>query len=414
MDFSQKLNNYVKLLVRRGANVTSGQKVHITAEAYQRELVYLLAAEAYRAGASYVLIDLVEPRLQRLRVQHGDENSLQYYPPYFGAKYRELVDEAGATIRLVGPEYPEILADLDPKLLNIARVAQYSVISYFYQEGIDRSKVHWTLAAAATPAWGRRLFPQASPQEAEQLLWDQIFRICRAEREDVLDFWDEHNRKLKKRCEKLNKLEIDTLHFVGPGTDLVVGLATQSVFKAGAEAGPRGVEFNPNIPSEECFTTPNFRRTNGHVRATRPFLINGKLVKELEMTFCDGIITDFRAREGQETFGAYINSDPGARKLGEVALVGTDSPIYQSGLVFEEILYDENAAGHIAVGNGYKFCIEGASTMSSEELDAVGCNHSTAHTDIMITSAEVDVSAKTRSGVEVSILRRGAWCDRFK
>ena len=202
---------------------------------------------------------------------------------------------------------------------------------------------------------------------------------------------------------------IEKLHFTGPGTDLEVVLSEKARFKGGCDVGPHGVEFEPNIPTEEVFTTPDCRQTQGHVRTTRPFLINGKMIRDLELKFADGQIVDFSASDGEDTFGEYINSDEGSKSLGEVALVGIDSPVYRSGLVFEEILYDENAACHIAIGSAYKFCIDGGEAMSADQLAEVGCNVSTVHTDMMISSEEVDVTAHTRSGGSEALLRQGRW-----
>jgi aminopeptidase len=208
-------------------------------------------------------------------------------------------------------------------------------------------------------------------------------------------------------------LKIEKLRFLGPGTDLTVGLSDIAIFKGGTEQSPSGMQFEPNLPTEECFTTPDYRKTEGTVSATRPVYINGKLVEGLKMTFTAGEITDFSARSGESTFKEYISSDEGARRLGEVALVGIDSPIYQSGLVFQEILLDENAACHIAIGSAYKFCLSGGEKLSSEELANVGCNESCVHTDIMISSEEVDVVAVAFDGTEHSILKSGKWDSRW-
>ena len=204
-------------------------------------------------------------------------------------------------------------------------------------------------------------------------------------------------------------MKIKELHFTGKGTDLTVGLSENAIFKGGTDESPRGVPFEPNIPTEEVFTTPDYRVTRGRVQTTRPFLINGKLITDLSLEFTDGEISSFSATNGEDTFREYINSDEGSKRLGEVALVGVDSPVYQSGLVYQEILFDENAACHIAVGSAYKFCIDGGDTMTKEELTAIGCNESTVHTDMMISSEEVDVTAKTYSGETVELIKAGKW-----
>jgi len=411
MDFSQKLKSYANLIVSHGLNIQKGQILNISAEVYHRNFAYLIAEEAYQQGASFVNIDLIEPRLHRLRILSSSLEDLQYVPPYVDVKYRELVDTSAANLKILGSENPDILADLDPKKLNTARLATYKAIQYFYEEGIGKSKLHWTIAAAATPAWGKKIFPDKTPAEAETLLWEQIFNICRVNEERVLEAWKAHNDILQTRARKLTELEVDYLHFTGGGTDLKVGLSEKAIFKGGGDMSPRKVEFEPNIPTEECFTTPDYRRTEGHVKATRPFLINGKMIRGLSLEFTSGEISSFKAEEGEDTFREYINSDAGAKRLGEVALVGIDSPVYQSGLVFEEILFDENAACHIAVGSSYKFCLAGGESMEKSELEKIGANESSVHTDMMISSAEVDVKAYTRAGKEVLLIEKGAWKD---
>jgi aminopeptidase len=330
-------------------------------------------------------------------------------PPHVPVKYKTIVDNVGANLKILGPEYPELIADLDPVRINAERIAMYRALQFFFDDGIAKSGVHWCVVAAATPSWGKKIFPKAAPAEAQALLWEEIFKICRVDRPDFMDAWKRHNALLQERALRLTELRIAELHFAGPGTDLRVGLSDRYQFKGGSDVSPRGVTFEPNLPTEECFTTPDWRKTQGKARATRPFLVNGKLIQGLELEFRDGEIVRFSAREGEATFREYIESDAGGKRLGEVALVGIDSPIFRSGLVFEEILFDENAACHIAVGSAYKFCLRGGTELSKAELDAIGCNESSVHTDMMITSPEVDVHATLRSGEIVTLLEKGSW-----
>lgn len=408
------LDRYAKLLVRHGANVQPGQLVNIGAEVVHRDLAYRVAQEAYRAGASNVMLDLVEPRLQRCKLDTVKDEYVSLIPKYVSAKYEQILAEGGATIKIVGPEYPLLLASVPPKRVNDERLAFYNAVKSFYQEGIGKSKVHWTIGAAATPSWAARVFPELSPERAEDALWEAIFSIARVDREDFLDVWQHHNETLHRRARLLNDSRIKTLHFTGPGTDLKVGLSERAKFKGGTDNGPTGKPFEPNIPTEENFTTPDRRRTEGTVRATRPFLVNGVLIKDLSLTFKEGAIESFSATSGADTFREYINSDAGSKFLGEVALVGIDSPVFKSGRVFEEILFDENAACHIAVGSAYKFCLDGGESMTKEELEAIGCNESSVHTDMMISNEQVTVEAEVYGGGRITLLRDGAWQDDFR
>ena len=329
MDFFQKLKNYADLIVSHGVNVQPGQLVNVGTEAYHRELAFLVVEAAYNRGAKYVGLDLIEPRANKSRLQNSTLEQLEYIPKFVTVKYDELVESQAANVRIVGAENPEVISDEDPKKINTARLAQYNAVKRFYEEGLEKSKIHWTVVAAATKGWAIKVFPDAeSSEEAEKLLWEEIFKICRVDREDYLEAWKEHNTKLQTRADALTKMKIKKLHFSGPGTDFYVGLSDKAKFKGGQDKGPYGAWYEPNLPTEECFTTPDWRETTGKVKTTRPFFVNGKLIRGLEMTFVDGLLTDYNAEEGQETFKEYVESDAGAKRLGEVALVGVDSPIF--------------------------------------------------------------------------------------
>lgn len=409
MNFKQKLENYANLLIKHGLNVHQGQMVNITAEIYHRELVDLLCKAAYRQGAKHVNIDFVEPFAARYRIlETVDQEYLGFVPKYVTQKYDEFVEKGAAALRLVGSEYPEILADLDPQKINILSNSNFKALKNYYAEGVGKHKVQWTVAAASTPLWGKKVFPELSEQKAYKALWEEIFKICRADKPNCLELWKKHNNVLQNRAKKLTEMKIKELHFIGPGTDLRVYLNPKAQFVGGGSLGPFG-EFEPNIPTEECFTTPDSRLTTGKAKVTRPFLVNGKLVKDLHLEFKEGKLIHFDAAEGKENFAKYVDNDERARYLGEVALVGTDSPIYQSGKIFEEILYDENAACHIAMGFAYSFCLEGGPQMSQQELADCGCNVSSIHVDMMISNEMVDVEATTHGGNKIALIRKGQW-----
>lgn len=407
--FNDRLRRYAQLVVRHGLNVQPGQLVNISGEVLHRPLAALIVEEAYRRGASFVNVELVDPLHLRTRILHSRSEYLASAPAFFSAKFHELVEAGAANLKILGPEYPDYLSDLDPSGVNEVRKANYRAAKHFYTEGIEKSKVHWCVIAAATPAWGERIFPRLRGREAEEKLWEEIFRICRVDGPDFMERWSAHNARLRGRAEHLTSLGIKELRFTGPGTDLTVGLSPRAIFKGGSDRTPAGHEFEPNLPTEECFTTPDWRRTEGIVTATRPFYVNGKLIKDLILTFKNGAISGFTCAEGASTLETYLASDEGAKRLGEVALVGVDSPVFQSGVTFQEILYDENAACHIAVGSAYKGCLQGGASLTDEECVDLGCNASSVHTDIMISSADVDVRALLGNGEEIDLLVRGRW-----
>lgn len=414
MDFKKKLMTYADLLIEHGLNVQSGQIVNITGEIYHRELIELLCQAAYKRGAKHVNVDFIDPNLARCRIQHSkSEEYLQYVPKYITQKYNEFVDEGAAILRLIGSERPDALADLDPHKIHTLSSFHMKALKNYYTEGVGKSKVQWCVAAAATPEWGKKVFPEQNVEKAYEMLWEQIFKICRADKPDCLVQWKKHNQVLHDRSRHLTQLKIKELHFIGPDTDLHVFLSPKAKFVGGGSPGPFA-EYEPNIPTEECFTTPDHRLTTGKAKVTRPVLVNGKMVKGLRLEFKEGKLIHFEATEGKENFQKYIDNDAGSRSLGEVALVGTDSPIFKSGRVFEEILYDENAACHIALGFAYSFCLEGGTKMALDELADLGCNVSNVHVDMMISDEHVDVEAVTYSGQKIRLIEKGVWAKEFR
>ena len=405
-----QLERYAELIVAHGVNVQPGQLLQIASETIHKDLVLAIARKAYERGAKLVVTDLADPRHARLRIERtARDEDLDFLPRFVAARYDELVDEEAATLSLIGSEDPDLMEGVDAKRNNRVRMSRFKSLRRFYDEGINQLKVQWCVAAAATPAWGKKVYPGLAPDAACAALWRDILSMARADRPDCLALWDVHNAKLNARAAKLTSMGLDELRFTGPGTDLVVGLSPQYKFRGGGDKSTRGALFEPNIPTEEVFTTPDYRRTRGHVRATRPFLCNGTMVEGLELGFEGGVIKRLVASKGQEVFSEYTKSDAGASRLGEVALVGIDSPVYRSGKVFQEILFDENAACHIAVGRAYAYCLVGGEAMTDEEKAAVGCNDSSAHLDMMISSEAVDVTGRLRSGGEVPLLKGGSW-----
>ncbi len=409
MDIEACLDRYAELIVRKGCNVQPGQSLYLGADSLSCDFAVKVAEAAYEAGARYVQVDLVDERFQRARLNLSQEKFLDHVPRHVPIRMDEAIDDQGAMIRLVGSGDPEVLSGLDAERSNRCRLAHHKAVKRFFDEGIGRSMVQWCVASAATIGWAESIFADSRGEEACQQLWRQLLKIVRADREDFLQAWDDHSASLALRSAALNQLELDHILFSGPGTDLTVGLSPRARFEGGSIRSQRGNEFIPNLPTEEVFTTPDWRKTQGDVRVTRPFLVNGTLVKDLRMTFRDGVLVNFEASSGQETLRSYVDSDEGARRLGEVALVGIDSPVYQSGHVFREILLDENAACHIAVGNAYKSCLDDGVNLSKEQLEEIGFNASSAHTDMMISDEEVDVMGVTSGGKEVELLHGGAW-----
>ncbi|MFA6916218.1 MAG: aminopeptidase [Parachlamydiales bacterium] len=412
MEFEQFLDNYANLIVTYALNVQPGQTVYINGELIHRDFIFRCAKAAYNKGAKYVGVDFTDPYLSRLRLlETRDEEHLKFTPDYITKKFDDLVDNNDAILRILGSEAPDVLVDVDPKTVNTLNFSYRNYIRRFYEDGIGRSQIQWTLAAAATPAWAKKIFPQLSDADALNALWMHIIKICRADKANCVDLWLNHNQRLKDRAAALTDLKIKELHFEGPDTDLKVGLTPLAIFRGGGDKSTRGISFEPNVPTEECFTTPDWRKTEGFAKITRPFVLNGVLVEGLKMQFKNGELVDCSAKQGLKAFQEYTSSDEGAKRLGEVALVGIDSPVYESGVLFRETLFDENAACHIAFGMAYKFCLDGGTKMTPEEVDSNGCNVSNVHSDVMISSEEVDVTATTYNGERIVLISKGNWVE---
>ncbi|MDF2549277.1 MAG: thermophilic metalloprotease family protein [Chlamydiales bacterium] len=407
MTFQKHLDRYAHLLVSYALNIQPGQILTIVTSPLQTELARLITRHAYAKQAKHVEVIFKDPHLEKARIDSGQD--LSYVSPVMPALTEEILKQKGAYIRIISNEAPDLFKESDPKKVNEMRLAERAALKRFFEEGVSKAGIQWNVAAAASPGWGKRLFPELSGEEAQKRLWEEIFRICRVDHDNYLDLWHEHGLKLNRRCDKLNALKIKTLHFKGAGTDLKVGLSPKAIFKGGTDKTSSGIAFEPNIPTEECFTTPDYRQTEGRARVTRPVLVNGVLVKGLELEFQQGQITALKASEGKSAFLEYMKSDAKSGYLGEVALVGVDSPIFQSGLIFEEILYDENAACHIAIGMAYKFCLEGSQNLTEEQLESLGCNDSQVHLDMMISDESTDVTAELSDGTSILLIQKGAW-----
>lgn len=412
--FEEKIRDYAELIVVHGLNVQEGQLVHVTGEVPHRDLLLAISEASYDRGASFVQVEILDTRFSRQRIECSPREHLGFTPPYVTDKYDYLVDHEVANVRVVGPEFPLIMDGADVEKVNIVRKSGYEARKRFYEDGINDSRVHWNVVAGATPEWAKRIYPELTEEAAYLALWEDLFSFCRVGEGDHLKRWQHHDRELHARARHLTRLGIQELHFQSEGTDLHIGLSEYAKFQGGTSMSTRGVSFEPNLPTEECFTTPDWTKCYGTVRATRPFFVNGVLIKELVMTIQSGEIIDFSAESGASTFEAYINSDPGAKRLGEVALVSTDSPIFKAGRVYEEILLDENAACHIAVGSAYRFCLELPGDPTEEDWKMVGCNSSSVHTDIMVSDEQTTVDAVLRDGTTFRVIEGGRWAFETK
>lgn len=408
MTFEARLDRLAELAVRVGLNLAPGQELVMTASVEALDLSRRITEQAYRAGASLVTTLLSDDRAALARYRFARDDSFDTAPGWLFDGMAAAFRGGAARLAVVGDD-PSLLAHEDPEKVARANRAR----SKAYQPALElivTSAINWTLVASATPAWAATVFPGDAPDVALAKLWDAIFKASRVDTPDPVAAWRDHNAALLRRRDMLNAKRFRALRFRGPGTDLRVGLADGHAWMGGASPAKNGISGNPNIPTEEVFTTPHAAMTEGVVRATKPLSYQGTLIRDIAVRFEGGRIVESSASSGASVLERMIGTDDGARQLGEVALVPNSNPISQSGLLFFNTLFDENAASHIALGQAYSKCFV-RDDLTAAELDAAGANRSLIHVDWMIGSAETDVDGLYENGEAVPLMRGGEWVD---
>ncbi len=386
------------LAVEVGANVQAGQIVTVSAEIGLEEVARAIAARAYRQGARFVDVTYYDPQVKRARIEHAEEDTLEFVPPWYGKRVFELGRSHSARVVVVAPSDPGALLGLDPERLGRDQLPTLPE----WMEVLSARTVNWTIVPYPTMGWARLCHPELGDQAALDLLHREIVHVCRLDEPDPGAAWRKRVAELTAVGERLNQLELDALHYEGPGTDLTVGLLPSSTWIGAVSTTVEGLEHLPNVPTEEVFTTPDPTRAEGKVRSTRPLvLVDGSIVRGLEVRFERGRAVEVVAEEGGEVISTRTARDEGAARLGEVALVDRESRIGQLGTVFYETLLDENATSHIAFGSAYEEAVS--------ETDLPRINKSGIHIDFMVGGDDVDVTGITSSGDRVPVLGGGAW-----
>lgn len=406
--FDTHLQKYAHLIAKTGVNVQEGHTVVLSIDVEQVDLARLIVKEAYALGAQEVIVKWTDDIVNRETFAHTPEEILTDIPSY---KVEESLDmiKKGASRISVRSSDPDALKGLDSK-----KIAAYqSAAGKAFEEqriATQSNKVSWVVAAAAGPKWAEKVFPElSSTEEQVDALWDAIFKSVHVYDEDPVQTWVEKDQTLNSKADELNKEQFVSLHFTAPGTDLVVGLPENHLWEGAGSLNVRGERFMANMPTEEVFTAPDANRVDGVVVSTKPLSYAGTTILDMEFHFKDGKVVDVKAREGEETLKHLIETDEGAARLGEVALVPDPSPISQSGITFFNTLFDENASNHLALGSAYAFNLKGGVDMNQEELKAAGLNRSTVHVDFMIGSSEMDVDGIRADGTKVPVFRQGDW-----
>ena len=395
-DHSRDLERLADLLVGFGANLQPGQILGVTAYYDMADAARAVARAAYKRGARYVDVFWWDMLIKRARLEHADEDTLEYVPPWIGQRLRWLSDERAARLTLTGTD-STVFDGVDP-----ARMGR-DLMPYVREvpEIVNERTTNWTAGPCPNPRWAQRVPPDLPPEEALAKLWEEIVWVCRLDSDDPVAAWRKRMEAIVASADRLTERRFDSIHLRGPGTDLTVGLLPSSRWLGADFTTADGLTHYPNVPTEEVFTTPDPERVDGHVTATMPLEVYGSFMSGIKITFEGGRATKVDADEGAEALRSIVAKD-GADRLGEVALVDKEGRIGPLGTVFYETLLDENAASHIALGNAYTFPVEDAA-------DRERVNRSGVHVDFMIGSPEVDVDGLTGDGDRVPVLRGGSW-----
>lgn len=400
------LRQYAKLIVRAGVNVQKGQDVLIYADLDQPEFVQMVAEEAYRAKARKVIVEWSYQPLSKIHTRYQSVKTLGKVEQWQIARQQHMVDTNPCRIHLIS-EDPDGLKGMNMEKVSKARQLSYPIVKPYKDalEGVQQ----WCIAAVPGAKWAKKVFPGCSKTQAVEKLWQAILATSRVD-EDPLKAWEKHNADLKARCDYLNSLGIEKLHYTADnGTDLTVGMIPQAKFCGGGETSKPGVYFNPNIPTEECFISPMRGQAEGIVYSTKPLSYQGQLIENFYFRFKDGKVVEAKAEKGEQLLNTLVNMDEGAAYLGECALVPQTSPINQTGLLFYNTLFDENAVCHLAIGMGFMDTIEGFHDLTLEDCRKLGVNDSMIHEDFMIGCDSMNIDAHTRDGKVVPIFRGGNW-----
>ena len=400
------LKEYAKLIVRTGLNVQKGQDVLVMADLDQPEFVKLVVEECYKAKARKVTVIWEYQGLQKLHARYQSVKTMGEVPKWQQERQQYFCDTLPCRLYLIS-EDPDGLKGVNTAKMAKARQLSYPILKPYID---DRDgKQQWCIAAVPGVAWAKKVFPGLPKNKAVEKLWEAILSTSRVG-EDSIGAWQKHNADLRSRCEYLNSLGIEKLHYTADnGTDLTVGMIPQAMFCGGAEVSRQGITFNPNIPTEECFISPMKGQAEGIVYSSKPLCYEGQIIDHFSMRFEGGKVVEAHAEKGEELLNTLLSMDEGASYLGECALVPQKSPICESGLLFYSTLFDENAACHLAVGAGFTDTIRDHQNMTLAECRALGINESMVHEDFMIGCDTMNIDAICADGKVVPIFRNGNW-----
>ncbi|OQM75614.1 aminopeptidase [Manganibacter manganicus] len=402
-----KLDRLAEVVIKVGLQLQPGQDLVLTSSIPALPLTRRIVEQAYKAGAGLVTPIFSDDEITLARFRYGQDDSFDRAADWLYEGMAKAFSNNAARLAVRG-DNPSLLSGQDPTKVARANKAN----STAYQPALEKITgfdINWNIVAYPELAWAKQVFPGETDDVAVAKLADAIFAASRVDNDDPIGAWAAHNAALRQRTEWMNGHKFHALHFTGPGTDLTVGLADDHEWMGGASTAKNGVTCNPNIPTEEVFTTPHARRVSGHVSSTKPLSYQGTLIDEISVRFEEGRIVEARAAKGEDVLHKVLDTDEGARRLGEVALVPHSSPISRSGILFYNTLFDENASCHIALGQCYAKCFVNGDKLSRDEIAARGGNKSLIHIDWMIGSDKVDIDGLHEDGRRVPVMRKGEW-----
>jgi len=409
----EMLAKYAEAIVKVGLNIRKGQRLIISLMAtrgvpYQfAPLVHEVAKAAYGVGARYVEVIWGDEEMLRLRAQHAPRDSFDEYPTYVIDAIMKMIDNGDALLSISGAN-PDLLGGLDPEVVGMMQKRHLTAAGPV-SERVTTNAINWCVVAAAGEAWAKKVFPDLTPQKAQERLWQEIFEISRVDGPDPVDAWKKHIAALRERSNYMQARQFSALHYKGPGTDFTLGLPNGHLWISAQSMAQNGIAFTANMPTEEVFTLPDRNRADGVVSATLPLSYGGTLIEDFQVTFEKGRITKVTAKKGEAALQKLVDTDEGSHRLGEVALVPASSPIAKRGHLFYNTLYDENASCHIAIGQAYRFTLTGGEELSEAEFTAAGGNVSLNHVDFMIGSSKIDIDGIHKDGSSEVVMKNGEW-----
>ena len=406
-NFNENLEKYARLIVETGVSVKKDHTVVLQINVDQAPLARLITKEAYQSGAAEVIVQWTDDVIQKEFLSHAANDRLEQIPQYKIDQTDDWVAKGASRISVVSSD-PEAFAGIDSDRVATFQAASGKALMNL-RKATQANKVSWTVVAAAGKQWAAKVFPDLPEEEQVDALWDQIFKTTRVYEEDPILAWEKHDETLAQKAAELNKEQFSALHYTAPGTDIIIGLPKNHLWEGAGSYNARGEKFMANMPTEEVFTAPDYRRINGYISSTKPLSYAGTTISGMTFTFKDGKVIDFSAEQGQDVLAKLLDTDEGARLLGEVALVPDPSPISQSGIIFYNTLFDENASNHLALGAAYAFSVEGGTEMTDEELAEAGLNRSQTHVDFMVGSDKMNIDGIREDGSTVPVFRNGNW-----